>query len=102
MPDGTIQPMTAHRCWLFAVIDVATRCIIGYSTSQEMNYNQFDVLRAFQNAILPHQMIDFKIPGFSYPPNGGFPSTAIPEVQYALFDMVMLDQCKSAFIKKCS
>lgn len=99
MPDGTIQPMTAHRCWLFAVIDVATRCIIGYSTSQEMNYNQFDVLRAFQNAILPHQMIDFKIPGFSYPPNGGFPSTAIPEVQYALFDMVMLDNAKANLSK---
>ena len=99
MPDGTIQPMTAHRCWLFAVIDVATRCIIGYSTSQEMNYNQFDILRALQNSILPHKMIEFKIPGFSYPSNGGFPSIAIPETQYALFDMVMLDNAKSHLSK---
>lgn len=99
MPDGTIQAMTAHRCWLFAVIDVATRCIIGYSTSQEMNYNQFDVLRAFQNSILPHKMIDFKIPGFSYPANGGFPSIALPETQYALFDVVMLDNAKSHLSK---
>lgn len=99
MPDGTIQPMTAHRCWLFAVIDVATRCIIGYSTSQEMNYNQFDVLRAFQNAILPHKKIDFTIPGFSYPANGGFPSIALPETQYALFDIVMLDNAKSHLSK---
>lgn len=99
MPDGTIQAMTAHRCWLFAVIDVATRCIIGYSTSQEMNYNQFDVLRAFQTSILPHKMIDFKIPGFSYPSNGGFPSIALPETQYALFDMVMMDNAKSHLSK---
>lgn len=99
MPDGTIQVMNAHRCWLFAVIDVATRCIIGYSMSQEMNYNQFDVLRAFQNSILPHKMIDFKIPGFSYPSNGGFPSIALPETRYALFDMVMLDNAKSHLSK---
>ena len=99
MPDGTIQAMAAHRCWLFAVIDVATRCIIGYSTSQEMNYNQFDVLRAFQNSILPHIMLDFKIPGYSYPPNGGFPSIALPETRYALFDTVMLDNAKSHLSK---
>jgi len=99
MPDGTIQAMAAHRCWLFAVIDVATRCIIGYSTSQEMNYNQYDVLRAFQNSILPHKKMEFKIPGFSYPPNGGFPSIALPETRYALFDMVMLDNAKSHLAK---
>lgn len=95
MPDGTLQAKPAHRCWLFVVIDVATRCIIGYSTSQHMNYNQYDVLRALQNSILPHRKIDFKIPGFSYPANGGFPSLAFPEAQYALFDMIMLDNAKA-------
>lgn len=99
MPDGTIQVQPAHRCWLFAVIDVATRCIIGYSTSQYMNYDQYDVLRALQNSILPHKKIDFKIPGYSYPSNGGFPSLAIPETQYALFDMIMLDNAKSHLSK---
>lgn len=99
MPDGTIRVMPAHRCWVFAVIDVATRCIIGYSTSQEMNYNQYDVLRAFQNAILPHKKIEFTIPGYLYPDNGGFPSLALPETQYALFDMVMLDNAKSHLSK---
>ena len=97
--DGTIQSMPASRCWVFAVIDIATRCIIGYSMSQEMNYNQYDVLRAFQNSILPHQKMNFKIPGFSYPENGGFPSMALPETQYALFDMVMLDNAKSHLSK---
>lgn len=99
MEDGTIQSMPAHRCWLFVVIDIATRCIIGYSTSQEMNYNQYDVLRAFQNAVLPHQKIEFKIPGYCYPENGGFPSMALPETEYALFDMVMLDNAKSHLSK---
>lgn len=95
MPDGTVQAKPAHRCWIFAVIDVATRCIIGYSTSQYMNYDQYDILRALQNSILPHKKIDFKIPGYSYPANGGFPSLAIPEIQYALFDIIMLDNAKS-------
>lgn len=99
MEDGTIQSMPAHRCWLFVVIDIATRCIIGYSTSQEMNYNQYDVLRAFQNAILPHQKIEFKISGYCYPENGGFPSMALAETENALFDMVMLDNAKSHLSK---
>lgn len=99
MEDGTIQSMPANRCWLFVVIDIATRCIIGYSTSQEMNYNQYDVLRAFQNAVLPHQKIEFKIPGYCYPENGGFPSMALKETEYALFDLVMLDNAKSHLSK---
>lgn len=99
MEDGTIQSMPAHRCWLFVVIDIATRCIIGYSTSQEMNYNQYDVLRAFQNAVLPHQKMEFKIPGYCYPENGGFPSMSLPEAEYALFDVIMLDNAKSHLSK---
>lgn len=93
--DGTSTKVVATRAWLIAVIDVATRCILGYSVSQEFNYNQYDVMEAIKDSIIPKVPMDFTIPGLSYPPNGGFYSTAFPELQNVLFDIIMLDNAKS-------
>lgn len=93
--DGTIERKEATRAWLFAVIDVATRCILGYSISQEMNYNQYDVIDAIYNAIVPRKRMALSIPGNRYPENGGYPSLAFPEIKYPLCDAVMLDNAKS-------
>lgn len=93
--DGTIDKIVATRAWVVAVIDVATRCVLGYSVSQEFNYNQYDVIEAFQNAILPKTRLPLTINGLKYPENGGYPSTAYPELKYAMFDTVMLDNAKA-------
>lgn len=93
--DGTVSTQTASRMWFFPVLDTATRCVIGYSVSQETNYNQYDVMDAIINSILPHEKMSFSIDGLSYPENGGFPSTAFPELKYAYFDKIMLDNAKS-------
>ncbi len=97
--QGEIISMPATRAWLIAVIDVATRAIIGYSVSAYENYNQYDVLQAIQNSVVPHEKIEFSHSGFRYPENGGFPSLAIPETQWATFDMIMLDNAKSHLAK---
>ena len=93
--DGTVSKNIATRAWFFPVLDTATRCVIGYSVSQETNYNQYDVIRAVKNAILPHEKIKFTVPGLEYPENGGFPSDIFPETKYAYFDRIMLDNAKS-------
>ena len=93
--DGTVSKNIATRAWFFPVIDTATRCVIGYSVSQETNYNQYDVLRAIKNAILPHKEIKITVPGLTYPENGGFPSDVLPETKFAYFDRIMLDNAKS-------
>lgn len=93
--QGEIVCMPATRAWLIAVIDVATRVIIGYSVSPYENYNQSDVLMAVHNSIVPHEKMEFTHKGFEYPPNGGYPSLAIPESEWATFDMIMLDNAKS-------
>lgn len=97
--DGTISRTTATRAWLFAVIDEATRCILGYSVSQEFNYNQYDVIDAIKNAIVPKETINFTIDGLKYPENGGFYSLAFPELKYVLFDILKLDNAKSHLAK---
>ena len=93
--QGEISPLPASRAWLIAVIDVATRVIIGYSITPYENYNQYDVLMAAHNAIVPHEKMEFTHKWFKYPENGGYPSMAISETQWAAFDMVMLDNAKS-------
>ena len=93
--DGTVDRVIATRAWVLAVIDVATRCILGYSVSQEFNYNQYDVLDALKNAIIPKKTKKITIDGLKYPENGGYYQTAFPDLEYALFDTVMLDNAKS-------
>lgn len=93
--QGETILMPATRAWLIAIIDIATRAIIGYHITPYENYNHSDVLMAVHNSIVPHEKINFTHSGFSYPENGGFPSLAIPETQWASFDMIMLDNAKS-------
>lgn len=93
--DGSIEYLPATRMWLLAVIDVATRTILGYSLTTEQNYNQTDVLAALKDSIKPRTPIHFTIPGFAYPENGGYPCFAIKETNWALFDSIMLDNAKS-------
>lgn len=93
--DGSVSNLPATRVWLIAVIDVATRAILGYSLSSERNYNQTDVLAAIKDSIMPREKINFAIPGFNYPENGGFPCFAIEETNWAIFDSIMLDNAKA-------
>ena len=93
--DGTVSKVIATRAWLIAVIDVATRCILGFSVSQQFNYDQYDVIDALINAIKPKERRKLTIKGLEYPENGGYHSIAFPELKYALFNEVMLDNAKS-------
>lgn len=97
--QGEIVLMPATRAWLIVIIDIASRAIIGYSISFYENYNQFDVMQTVYNSIKPHEKMAFAHTGFKYPENGGFPSTAIPEAKWALFDTIMLDNAKAHLAK---
>jgi putative transposase len=70
--------------------------IIGYELTQNENYNQYDVMKAIRNSIMPHENINFiKHPSFNYDQSGGFPSDYIPATRWAVFDTIMLDNAKS-------
>lgn len=90
-PKGDKETKTIQRFWLLTIIDVATRAILGYHLTIKSAYDRFDVLKCIQNAIEPKQLLNFCIPGLEYPDNTGFPSTALPETEWAIFDEIMLD-----------
>lgn len=92
---GEIIKMPAMRMWLIAVIDVATRVVLGYSLTSNENYNQSDVLKAIRNAMMPKNKFQFTLADFDYPENGGFASLAIPETEWSMFEVIMLDNAKA-------
>ena len=91
---GELHRDCAMRPWLFVLIDVATRAVLGYCLTPYENYNSTDVLKAFKHALNPKTQMSFTLKNMSYPENGGFPDTAYEDLQYAIFDTVMLDNAK--------
>lgn len=96
---GEIVYDCALRPWIFVLIDVATRAILGYYLSMYENYNGTDVLKAFQHALLPKERLEFSFKHLTYPENGGFPDTAYKELQYAVYDTIMMDNAKCHLAK---
>ena len=95
LDDGTEVNDVCERCWFLPVIDVATRCIVGYHMSQETNYNQHDICKAVKNTILPHRKMNYTLKDLENNDMDGFPSSRYPELEYAMFDEIMLDNAKS-------
>lgn len=92
--NGDTFYVLAKRIWIIAVIDVASRVVLGYTISVSQNYNRFDVLECIQNAIIPHNALEFS--QFNFQKNiEGYHSIAVPSTQWALFDEICLDNALS-------
>lgn len=96
-PFGFETIFELRRIWVLIIIDVATSAVLGYYLALGREYNKNDVAATFQAALAPHVPPAPLIPGLSPDPEGGFPSNAIPETQYACWDMLRFDAAKSHF-----
>lgn len=94
-PFGYEQNIELSRIWVLVVIDVFTRSILGYHLALAAEYDRLDVIRAIQNSVEPHTPVTFTIPGLGYGPAGGFPSQQFPELAYAVWDEIRLDNAKA-------
>lgn len=61
------------RVWLIVLIDVFSRCVLGYSLALGRNYDQVDLLSAIYNSLAPHPPPPLCIPDTFYSEEGGFP-----------------------------
>ncbi|GMX66639.1 hypothetical protein Elgi_59110 [Paenibacillus elgii] len=93
--EGDEVTVVLPRLWLLVIVDEPTRVIIGYHISTEKEYTKDDVLCCIKNSVVPHRNMEFTIPGLSYLETGGFPSSKIPEAEWALWDEISLDNGKS-------
>lgn len=84
-----------ERVWLLAVIDAASRAILGYHVSLNRNYTAEDVLLCLENALIPWQQRELTVPALHYPTGSGLPSGVIPELAYACWGELAIDNAKS-------
>lgn len=94
-PEGDEIVEIMDRLWLLCIIDVATRVILGHHLSYNKEYSTSDVLHCIKKAVIPKEVLQLTIPELTYHPNGGFASSLIPEMEWALWDEFHLDNGKS-------
>jgi len=79
------------RIWILVVLDVASRAVLGYHLALSPEYSRQDVIEALKNALVPHQRRKLTIPELKYAESGGFPSEIFPELAYACWEIIRLD-----------
>lgn len=88
-----------NRIWILSIIDVATRCILGYHLCLQKEYSSDDVLMCIRNAIRPWEPRDLAIPELKYSENSGFPSHIIGETRFGIWDEFCYDNAKANLSK---
>lgn len=94
-PLGFEHEFEIERVWLLVLIDVCTRAVIGYHVVLGREYSRYDVIKTIENALEPHRARTFTIAGLSYEAHGGFPSQRLPELAYAIWKQIKLDNAKA-------
>ncbi|MEJ8859151.1 Mu transposase C-terminal domain-containing protein [Variovorax robiniae] len=94
-PLGGEQSFETERVWLLAIIDVATRCILGYTLSFKRECSRFEAIATFRRAVTPASAPELTLPGLSLLPSGGFVSQALEQTRYACWRQIRLDNARA-------
>jgi putative transposase len=93
-PLGFEQEFEIERIWLLVILDVRTRAVLGYHLVLEREYSRYDVIKTIERALTPHRPRTFTLSQLGYGP-GGFPSGKLPELAYATWQWIRLDNAKA-------
>ena len=94
-PLGFAHEFEMERVWLLAIIDVCTRAVLGYHIALAKEYSRYDVIKTIENALEPHHVRAFTIAGLARETQDGFPSERLPELAYATWEWMKLDNAKA-------
>ena len=89
------QEFEIEPIWLLVIIDVCTRAVLGYHLVLSREYSRYDVIKTIEQALTPHRPRLFTLPGVGYGSAGGFPSGKLPELGYAIWERMRLDNAKA-------
>ncbi|MEJ8827502.1 Mu transposase C-terminal domain-containing protein [Variovorax humicola] len=94
-PLGGEQSYETDRVWLLAIIDVATRCILGYTLSTKRECSRFEAIATFRRAVTPASVPELTLPGLRLLPSGGFVSQAVEQTRFACWRQIRLDNARA-------
>ena len=77
------------------IIDVCTRAVLGYHLVLSREYSRYDVIKTIERALAPHQPRAFTLSDVGYGAAGGFPSGKLPELGYAIWERMRLDNARA-------
>jgi transposase InsO family protein len=81
--------------WLLVIIDACTRVVLGYHIVLASEYSRYDVIKTIENALEPHRAKNFTIAGLGYGAHEGVASQRMPELAYAVWERMKLDNAKA-------
>lgn len=94
-PTGGEHALEIERVWLLAVIDVATRCVLGWRLSLSRECNRFDAIETLKRSLVPAKTPELTLPGLHLQPSGGFVSQALPATEFACWRQIRLDNARA-------
>jgi transposase InsO family protein len=94
-PAGGEQVWEIERVWLLAIIDIATRCILGWYLSLARECDRSDVVQTVQHALTPQTPPEVTLPGLRLLPDGGFVSHSIEAARFACWRQIRLDNARA-------
>ena len=94
-PIGNEHVWEIERVWLLAIIDVATRCILGWHLSLARECNRTHVVETIKHAVTPQSLPAVTLPGLRLLPTGGFVSHSIEATRYACWRQMRLDNARA-------
>ena len=94
--SGLSVDIESERLFVITLIDVCTRIVLGWQLVPAPEYDHHDVLCAIQDALRPRRKRqEFSIPGLAYRPGAGFVADVLPQLNYACWDVLKVDNAAS-------
>ena len=94
--SGVSVDIESERLFVITLIDVCTRVVLGWQLVPAPEYDHHDVLSALQDALRPRlKRQEFVIPGMAYRAGAGFVADVLPELNYACWDVLKVDNAAS-------
>ena len=93
---GVSVDIESERLFVITLIDVCTRIVLGWQLVPAPEYDHHDVLSAIQDALRPRRKrTEFLVPGLAYRTGAGFVADVLPELNYACWDVLKVDNAAS-------
>jgi putative transposase len=94
--SGVSVDIESERLFVITLIDVCTRVVLGWQLVPAPEYDHHDVLSALQDALRPRlKRREFVIPGITYRSGAGFVADVLPELNYACWEVLKVDNAAS-------
>lgn len=100
-PIGGEHAVPIERVWLLAIIDVATRCILGWHLGLGRECNRFDAVEAFFRSVVPRDPPELSLPGTRLLASGGYASHNLKQTRYAIWRQIRLDNARAHLASTC-